>query len=500
MHAIRELVMSSPKVLVIGLDSADRNLVRRWCDSGDLPILRSIRDRGVSGVLTTPPALGDDAVWASFYTGVSPGRHGRYNKRQLQLGSYKVDDFRQVRRNPFWDVLSQAGRKVAILDVPNCPLAQELNGFQVTDWLVHGREFATRSCPPQIGRDLLQRFGDDRTDRDPDYLCMMEQLPEAQQEIFVERLLESCDKKTSAVLELLGRDAWDLFLVVYKEAHCAAHQLWHLRDQGDSNALAQGLAHSGNPVKRLYQALDVAIGTVLTGVSAETDVIVFSDLGMANNITGEHLLDEILFRLDSLSAAPGLRYLQSVKPGPRDGWIERARALVKRKLRPYRSAFQLEHNEISGAVRVNVKGREPNGRIARGPEFQAFVDQLARDLLDVVNPDSGQPIVAEVLRTDQVFAGEHQDLLPDLFVVWNRTCPITAAASPKIGEVRIPTPDWRSGNHASDGFFFAYGRSVSAPRNPESTSIMDLAPTIARLLGVSIPDVDGRCMPAFCAR
>lgn len=492
--------MTSPRVIVIGLDSADRDLVRRWCDSGDLPFLRAIRDRGISGILATPPGLGDDAVWASFYTGVGPGRHGRYHHRQLQPGSYKVDNFRDVRRNPFWDVLSRAGRKVAILDVPKCPLMQEVNGLQVTDWLVHGRDFATRSCPAGVGRDLLERFGDDRTDCQPEYLCQMEQLPEGQQQIFVERLLESCAKKTSAALEFLGSTAWDLFLVVFKEAHCVAHHFWHLRDQSDPDYPLEGLDHGWNPVKRVYQALDAAIGKILANVDAETHVIVFSDLSMATNITGEHLLDEILFRLERPMLAGVSRLLQNGSHGSRDGWSGRARAWMKRELHPYRSAFQVEHNEMSGAVRCNVKGREPHGQIAPGPELQAFLDRLEEDLLKVVNPDSGEPIVAKVLRTDEVFAGEHRDLLPDLFVIWNRTRPITAAASSKIGELRIPSPDWRSGNHASDGFFFACGPSMLTRKGPELASIMDLAPTIGRLLGVSIPDVDGRCIAALCGQ
>ena len=314
--------MTSPRVIVIGLDSADRDLVRRWCDSGELPFLRAIRDRGISGVLTTPPGLGDDAVWASFYTGVGPGRHGRYHHRQLQPGSYKVTNFRNVRRKPFWDVLSRAGRKVAILDVPKCPLSPELNGFQVTDWLVHGRDFATNSCPAEVARALLERFGDDRTDCQPEYLCQMEQLPEAQQQIFVERLLESCAKKTSAVLELLGSAAWDLFLVVFKEAHCVAHHLWHLRDRIDSNHRLEGLDHNQNPIKHLYQALDAAIGKILANVDAETNVIVFSDLGMASNITGEHLLDEILLRLDRSMLARMSRLLQNGSQGSRDDWSD----------------------------------------------------------------------------------------------------------------------------------------------------------------------------------
>jgi predicted AlkP superfamily phosphohydrolase/phosphomutase len=489
--------MSPPKVVVIGLDSADRNLVSRWCDTGDLPVLRSIRDRGISDVLTTPPGLGDDAVWASFYTAVSPGRHGRYYHRQLRPGSYTVDNFCDVRREPFWDALSRAGRKVAIVDVPKCPLSKALNGFQVTDWLVHGRDHATNSCPPEVGRDLLRRFGDDRTDRWPEYLCLTEQLPATQHETFVERLLDSTHKKTLGVLDLLGREAWDLFLVVFKEAHCAAHQLWHLVDPTHPEHWAGALSHSGNLVKRVYQALDTAIGQVLASVDAKTDVIVFSDLGMATNVTGEHLLDGILLRLDNSIPLSLWQHLQNLSKRWGHSQIERATAFVNRKLYPYRSAFQLEHNEISGAIRVNVKGREPQGRISSGPEFEAFLDQLAQDLLDLVNPDSSQAIVSKILRTGEVFAGEHRDLLPDLFVVWNRTCSITAAASPKIGEVRIPSPRWRAGNHVSDGFFFAYGPSMLAGRNPEFTSIMDLAPTIGRLLGVSIPDVDGQCIASL---
>jgi predicted AlkP superfamily phosphohydrolase/phosphomutase len=485
--------MSRP-VVVIGLDSADRNLVSRWCDSDDLPVLRSIRDRGISGVLTTPPGLGDDAVWASFYTAVSPGRHGRYHHRQLRPGSYTVDNFRDVRHEPFWDALSRAGRKVAIVDVPKCPLSKVLNGIQVTDWLVHGRDHTTNSCPSEVAPDLLRRFGDDRTDRQPEYWCFVEELPTKQHEAFVERLLDSIQRKTLGVFDLLERDAWDLFLVVFKEAHCAAHQLWHPVDPNHPEHPTELQSHSQRLVKQVYQALDTAIGKLLAHLGVETDVIVFSDLGMTRNVTGEHLLDEILLLLDGSISLSAWQHLQNLSKRWRNSRVERATALVNRQLYQYRSAFQVEHNEISGAIRVNVRGREPRGRISPGPEFEAYLDQLERDLLDLVDPDSGEAIVSKILRADEAFAGEHRDLLPDLFVLWNRTSPITGAASAKIGEVRMPSPRWRVGNHASDGFFFACGPSMPGGRNPEPTSIMDLGPTIGRLLGVSIPDVDGRCI------
>src|SRR5437867_784478 len=120
-------------------------------------------------------------------------------------------------------------------------------------------------------------------------------------------------------------------------------------------------------------------------------------------------------------------------------------------LHAHRHAFQLPHNEISRAIRVNLKGREPAGRIRPGRELEEFCASLSQDLLDVINLNTGAPIVDQILRTDILFDGEHQNCLPDLFVVWKRDAPITAVASPKIGELRIRTPQYRTGNHVMNG-------------------------------------------------
>jgi len=105
-------MVSPAKILVIGLDSADPNLLLKWCDSGELPVLQAFREKGVEGKLTSPPAMGDDAVWASFCTAVSPARHSRYFWKSLQSGSYMTPHFRDehLKHEPFWNVLSRAGR------------------------------------------------------------------------------------------------------------------------------------------------------------------------------------------------------------------------------------------------------------------------------------------------------------------------------------------------------------------------------------------------------
>src|SRR5579885_2797074 len=168
------------KVILIGLDSADRQLVERWCESGDLPVLRSMRDRGAYGLLEGFTAMADDAVWASFYTGVSPGRHGRYYWNYPEQGTYKRALYRDHSSpiQPFWTHLSRSGLRTAIIDVPKCPLSSGLNGISIADALVHARDYIeTCSWPPALADEVLRRYGEDWTDRvDRGWLCRLHSL------------------------------------------------------------------------------------------------------------------------------------------------------------------------------------------------------------------------------------------------------------------------------------------------------------------------------------
>ncbi len=155
---------------------------------------------------------------------------------------------------------------------------------------------------------------------------------------------------------------------------------------------------------------------------------------------------------------------------------------------------------MSGAIRINLKGREPFRLIRPGKELEEFYECLTQDLLDLVHPDTGKPIVEKVVRTDDFFNGERRDCLPDLFIVWKRDTTVTGAASPKIGKLGVGTPVYRTGNHIADGFYFCFGPSVSAGEQSHSTSIMDIGPTIAVLLGTRLPDTDDKPIAALCHR
>jgi hypothetical protein len=50
----------------------------------------------------------------------------------------------------------------------------------------------------------------------------------------------------------------------------------------------------------------------------------------------------------------------------------------------------------------------------------------------------------------------------------------------------------RSGEHRAGGWFVAAGAGVGAGRLGREVSLLDLAPTFAQILGVELPDIDGK--------
>ena len=491
-------MMSSIKALVIGLDSADQGLLRKWCDDGSLPVLQSLRSRSRWGELSSPHGMADDAAWASFSTCVSPARHGRYSPRLLSRGSYDNPKFQDedLKFETFWTALAHRGWRQAIVDVPKTPIAKDFNGVQIRDWIVHGRDGEISTWPSELANELLTSFGVDKTDdwRTENFLCKMTQLDERSLNYLAKDLLRTIELKKQFSLELMGSGGWDLYLTVFKETHCVGHQFWHLLDKSHPAYDPSLACRMGNPIKLIYQAVDAAINELLGRVGPNTHVIVFSTLGMGPNFTGDYLLDGVLERLEFAACMEQNRAdveLGGVSQRRADNADLRGQGLSSRR---YRRAFQVPHNEISGAIRINVCGREPHGLVQPGQDLEDLLSTLSRDLLDLENAETGRTIVQNVLRVSEVFEGDHLDMLPDLLVVWKRDAPLKVLRSRKLGTFEVCPPRLRTGNHVENGVYMISGPGIEPEEASEPASITDIGPTIAALLGSELPNVEGKSL------
>jgi predicted AlkP superfamily phosphohydrolase/phosphomutase len=143
--------------------------------------------------------------------------------------------------------------------------------------------------------------------------------------------------------------------------------------------------------------------------------------------------------------------------------------------------------DLEGCIRINLKGREPEGQVAPGAEYEAACRDLKAALEELVEPDTGRRAVREVLLADQAFSGLRRDHLPDLIVLWDAATPIAALASKRIGEVRGASPDPRPGTHTEPGFLLMRGPGIPRGRGIDQAHVFDVAPTVLARLGVEAP-------------
>ncbi|HVG22175.1 MAG TPA: alkaline phosphatase family protein [Blastocatellia bacterium] len=501
-EAVEDTADRGTKVLFIGLDAADKDLIQEWSEAGVLPTFRALFERAAWTTTTNPEGLFVGAVWPSFFTGHSPDRHGRYCFAQLKPGTYEHYSFRptHVKSEPFWGAIGKANRRVAIIDVPKTYPYAGLNGIQLVDWGTHDRDDKFCTFPEALAEDVEARFGSH-----PLYKCDANRSSETEFKSMRDALLLGIKKKAAITRHFLEQGPWDLFLTVFSESHCAGHQCWHIHDPNHPRYDREIAQNVGDPLKDVYVALDSAIAELLAAAGSETTVFILASHGMGPHFDGTFLLDDILKSLEKSSTPAPRRGVARVLEW---GW-KKIPFAFRSSLRPVRRSaksllgsaasdpeiseckcFPVQNNDVFGAIRVNLIGREPHGRVRPGSEYDSFCEELSRDLLDFINLDTGQPLVARVLRCDRIYPGNRGDL-PDLLVDWNGQSPISNIYSPKTGRIQKDFPGNRTGDHKPEGLLFAVGPSVKRGKMEHPVSVTDFAVTFASLLDVPLPDTGG---------
>lgn len=503
--------MASPtKLLFIGLDSAEPALMSAWEESGDLPTIRALRQRGAWAAFESPRGFGNGVLWPTLFTGVNAGKHGRYFARQIRCGRYTAAAFGDAdyKRQPFWAALSDAGLRSAVIDMVRAPLTEGINGLQVVDWMAHDPDSPVIRCQPSdLAREVVERFGSDPLEGEGD--AVGRGLSEYRQ--LRDGLIRRIDQKTEMSCHYLERGDWDLFMTVFADPHDVGHQFWHLHDPTFPLYDAELAAQLGDPIKQVYVALDQAVARLVAAAGDDAVVVLFAGPGIGPNYTANHLLDGALRRLEGDPRTSGDIAVDRLKAVYRKvvpaAIRNRARTVadrtdeaLKEADRSRRKCFVIPHNDNAGAIRINLVGREPSGLVRRGAEMDAYCRELTEDLLAMTDPESGRPVVADVVRVAAEYDGAHLDALPDLLAIWNREGPIGGMRSAKIGEIRKTYPGNRTGDHTTRCLMIVDGASTHRGELEREVSAVDIAPTLAAMLDVTLTDVDGAVIPELLPR
>ena len=322
------------------------------------------------------------------------------------------------------------------------------------------------------------------------------------------KLLEAAQLKSRVVIGEYEREDWDLFLAVFHEGHCAGHQLWHFMDESSPWYEPAAPAELKDGILNVYRELDRCLAEVLERTDSNTDVFVVLTRGMTLHLGGWQLLPEILVRLGYSSAssvagsvrsrlpAPARRLVKAAVRGPLRDRLKTASGTPAHPLENPRTKAAWVRCGANGAIRLNVRGRDPFGSIEPGAEYDEACADLTRELEALTDTDSGEPVVTGVVRSDQVFGDRYHPNLPDLIVKYRGEGVITSVSSPRIGTVAEEARDAdfaRSGEHTSRVRLWHLGPNARAGETVPGGHVLDVAATVLERLSVPIPeDLDGK--------
>ncbi len=498
------------RVLVIGVDSADADLIDRWSAEGDLPAFARLRAEGAWGRLATPADVMHVSAWPTLYTGVGPGHHGLYHAYQTRAGLRGVERARPERIGaaPFWVDLDRAGRRALVMDAFMTAPARGFGGVEIVDygtWTWFGEP---RVAPRRLGREIARRFGSYPA---PEHLEVLD-VPDPVW--FRDRLVRGIRAKTEIVEWLMAEQAWDVTFVTFGEPHGAGHYLWHHDDPGYPCARHRTAA-APHPLRDVYVAVDGAVGRLLDRVDDDVTVLVVSADGMGPNHAGAHHVPEMLHRLDLFHGA-GVGEPSGGTASRSGGGLSRVRKLVPMGLRqtasrcmPRRWHYRLSMrwaneavdwdrtrafaipNSNEGYIRLRRQGRDPGG-VETEETCAALLSELETVGRSLRNPETERAAAARVVRVDESFPGPRRPDLPDLVIAWDESARLGGRLhGDGIGTVEgvagFETAPFYTGNHRPAAFVAARGPGVAAG-STFTGHVADLAPTVLALQGVAVPD------------
>lgn len=496
-------------VIIIGLDALDFGLASKWASEGHMPNFKKLMERSRWGQISNPLGLEAGACWPSFSMGVGPEVHGQYIAPYIfDTTSYEL----RVRHDsewimdPFWVSASKAGKRVALNDIPYVKIAPNFEGVQVADWFTHVRTYpeGLTTKPDSLASEIIAKYGNNPfTDPRRCPTNHLELSTSAQIKEFRDDLTKRVEAKTAFTVDLMKRQPWDLMFTVYHDSHDMGHMCWHLHDPEHERHDAKIAAEVGDPIFDIYVALDAALGNLSEAAGPDATFLLYLSNGIGTERTGSYFFDSILRKLDDAyygqptptQVDQARKTYRKLIPAPVRQKLNQMKAVKNVYNKNQKTAYQRRRffetipNHATGGVRINLKGRERFGEIESGAEYDALCARLCKDLAEIINADTGEPIANSVTLTDDMYGGPKRDELPDILVDWNLSAPLDNVSSPLFGTLANDTESVRTGDHVNrDGFYFAAGPDLTPGHTNEAVDVEDFAPTVLTLLGIDIPE------------
>jgi predicted AlkP superfamily phosphohydrolase/phosphomutase len=481
------------RTLFIGLDGATFTVLDELTSDlpgigVTMPFLKQLMESGTRAKLLSTPNPLTPPAWVSLMTGRSPGHHGVFDfLRAEEKGDdvyFTLSDSRDIRTETLWSIASRQGKSVVALNFPITAPPRKINGSMVPGF-VPWKHLRGNVTPPELFDRLkgMPEFNPKELAWDFDNEAKaMDLLGHDETEQWVRYHLPRERQWYLIAEKLMAEDAPDLMAVMFDGTDKIQHQAWafldpELQGQDDSDW--------GRRMQEIcrdyFRNLDGYIERLVTAAGPDAQVFMASDHGFTTSVE--------VVRINTFLGQKG--YLK---------WREHdGSAAAERRDKSWFA--NLDWHETlaycrtpsSNGITIRVKQR-PGDPGIEPHEYEAFRDKLIADLRSLRDEQTGEQIITEIHKREDIFPGPALKDAPDLTLVL-RDYGFVSISNVNPVVQRRPVP---VGTHHPDGVFLAFGPGVQRGVEVERRNIVDVTASMLYSLGLAIPsDFEGRVPESF---
>lgn len=488
----------NPKIFVIGLDGATWRLLKPLFWQNKLPFLQSQVKTGASGTLhSTVPAISAPA-WASFQTGLNPGKHNIYNffKRRTEKMDQPIIDSRDIHGKKLWQYLKDHNKRSLLINMPLSYPLSPVNGVITSSFLTpkNARYYYPNSIKPvlekydyQIDVQVAGSWGE---------LPKESVSPKKAQEI-VKQVKQVCQKRVNTFNHLANENTYDFYFLYFK-----------------STDFMQHFSYDQPELTQFWQFLDQQIQTSYELLKQKHQdslyTLIISDHGFHPTATKSwspyHWLNQELAH-DPNNALHSHRkslwhHLNQLNKRVKQFGVNPAKLPgikhIRHTLLKQAEQQQLKHDALKKGYLPTIEGLYLFNQY-RNP---TTINQLTHAAKQATWQDT--PIFQFVKPTREVYQGAYLENGPD--ITWIPNEPFTLNFSPLAKKQVIDRPTHLRGEHFADGqgififngpgikpqTHFSIPPHLEKPLNPIPT-ITDSMPTILALYNIPLSEnLDGK--------
>lgn len=464
---------SVSKVVVIGLDGLNPDLVDRWL--ADLPNLAAMMaDGGYGRIQSTVPPITPQA-WTCAQCGKNPGHLGFWDftyRSDFSYGEPNLIDARGVKVATLYKILPRQGKRVAIINVPvTFPPPRIPNGYAVSSFLTPDVE-SQFAHPAELKQEITDLFGEYIIDASTPELNFREMDRDA----VLKRIYDMDSQRFEILKHFIKTKECDYIFCVIMGTDRMPHLFYRYFDEKHVRYTANSRYNTA--LHDHYVFCDMHVGQVREMLADDTALIVHSDHSV-QRLDGRICLNDWLIREEYM------RLKESItEPVP-------LRNAVHKVDWPNTVAWATGY---TGQLYLNVKGREREGAVAPG-DYDKVLDELSERTKGIASLD-GKKLDTRTFKRKEIHHGRYAQYGPDLFIYfdnchWN--------IDEQLGHDSIYSYDTTKGSddggHGPEGFFVMAGPGIPNMKQIEHLSLLDVAPTVMRLLGLEVPeDMEGRAL------